>query len=350
MVSYLSYDSGFDANSRTRREFILPEIAYVNPLSTPLYSILNRPETTNVLTEWVLGNINFDHSATTVNAHLEGLAASALTPANNKRYRMGSHQMINEKIVDVSRTQRKMDEVGVSDELSHQIWEESLVLAQENERNLLWSTDNAGSSSVARQTSGMWDWLTAFGNKTGNITHNGYTVPDDYSTYLDEVASPMTRDRLNNLTEGAWEQGMNLDNAITFVGKNLKRLISGFGMVYSGSGATLSAAPLNERDIPAAAKTLIDRIDIYEGDFGTLYVNKNRYLTSTSAVTINSKSIVPANSMLIFEPSYFEIREITPISYDPLAKDGDRTRSLLVSEYGLVCRNPKAIVGALNAA
>ena len=352
-VNFLSYDSGQSTSLPTRREFLIDEIAYVNPNDTPLHSILSRPYAPNMLIEWVMGDLNFDFSDTTVNASIEGVPASSLSTTNNKRARLGTHQMINTKLIQVSRTQRQMDEVGVADEYAQQIWEESLNLAKENEKNLLWSVDNAGDSVTARKTAGFWDYLTFFGDNSwtsGSVTKSGYSVPFQYKTYLDETATPMTRERLTKLTEEAWKQGLNLSNAITFVGSELKKLISKMGMVYSGSGATLSAAPLNERNISAAAKTLIDNLDIYEGDFGTLYVNKNRYLTSSSTVTINSKAIVPSNSIMIFEPSYFQLRELQPITHTPLAKDGDRTQGMLVCEYGLVCRNPKAIVGAINAA
>jgi len=350
MTNFRTYDSGQSASLPTRREFILPEIAYVNPNDTPIYSILSRPYTPNTLAEWVMGDLNFDFSDTSVSASIEGIAASAIPTSYNKRTRLGTHLMINTDLVQVTRTQRQMDEVGVADEYAQQIWEKSLNLAKKNEKNFLWSEDNAGDATTARKSSGFWDYLTAFGNATSTVSFNGYSVPVEYSTYLDETAAPMTRDRLNTLMDKGWQQGLNFQNAITFVGSELKKIISGFGMVYSGSGATLSAAPLNERNIPAAARTLIDAIDIYEGDFGTLYVNKNRYLTGTSTVTINSKSIVPANSMMIFEPSYFQIGELQPLTHVPLAKDGDYTQGMLVCEYCLICRNPKAIVGALNAA
>lgn len=376
---YTSFNSGgnnVDSDyGVTRREFILPDIAYHQAVETPLLSSLPQVSVGSVLFEWVMGKYSFDWNSTTMTQDVEGKQhlQSSEDVNNSYRNRASNYLSIVSKDIMVSNTQRWQNEVGVSDEFAQQVHERGVELRQEMERILLFSTQSAGAgdpdTAAARKTHGLVGW--AFGCDPDHVSNpiiagnQIYTSSSDSaaynSLYYKGTGVNLTRDVLNDeILEPFWFKGGELGQSIMMVGAKVKKLISSFGSVYAGSGATLSASPLNERSIPAMAKTLIDRIDVYESDFGPVYVNKNRYMNGTGRfnaygyTTTHASSadddFTPNDSLLLIDPRFLAIGVGRPFHYQPLAKLGDSTQGFLLGEMGLIVRNPRAICAATDIA
>lgn len=343
----------------TIREFILPEIAYQQAVDTPLLSSLPRRQVKDTTIDWVLGNFDFDFNSTTIAADAEGKHHD---PNEQRyRYRARSYCQIISGDIMVSDTQRLRDEVGVQDEYAHQVWEVGITVRQEMEKALMFANPNAGAVGTARKTMGLCNWAFMAGSQT-DPTINGITLPTADSnqfaaTYYDGPGTNIDLDLLNdNVFIPYWRKGAQLGQSIMLVGANVKRLISGFSMNYTGSGATLSASPLNERTVPAEARKLVDRIDVYDSDFGPIYVNKNRYMDSTGKFSLSGNTVstttdddfYPYKGLVMFTSQFVELAVYRGFTHKPMAVGGDNTAGFVVGEMGLVVRNPRGLALARN--
>lgn len=343
----------------TRREDVIEAVSYVNPLETPLLSSIDTVPVDNTRKDWMVDNID-RKSTGAVSATVEGAEFDPTSTITRKRVSNYTH--ILTKGFAVSDTQRSMDEIGVSDEYTHQAWKAMLELATEIEYAAMWSEWAVGSDvPVARQMQGLMAWAYWVSDASNLPTIAGHVQSAPYITTWKDNAAPtdLTLDQFNDdILDPAWAKGMDINQSLIFVGAKLKRLMSKWPMTYQGSGATLTATPLNEREIPAGAKRLVDYVDVYETEFGTLHVNKNRYLNDTDAsfsfdpATANTGppiiSFATNTSMIIFEPRFLAFGILRGMDTIPLAKTGDASRGVALAELTLIVRNTKILAGGRN--
>lgn len=356
------------ANDPTFREqVVMREIAYHQGIETPFLTALGTFDIYNPLYSFVMGHIDFDR--TTIPADREGklhIAKGDLSGKYRLRAYNGIH--IHSREVAVTDVERATREIGVGDEYEQHIWEEELALAVECENILLWSEFQASGTGgytdvvTPPRTHGFFAWLYYTGRATGTVQIAGNQIPSPYNaTYFAGNGTPMTRNQFNTkLLEPYWAKGGELANTLFFLGSRVKTVISQYAMAYNGSGATLTATPLNSRDVAASAYLLVDKLDIYESDWGTVFTIKNRNMSNTTpfanfgangsdaaanAAVLATASIIPATSMLGFNPSYLKYGIMFPISYIPTAKLGSSTEGYCESVFGAVVQNPRAMVG-----
>lgn len=355
-----TYDGLGAAVGGTRREDVIEAVSYVNPLETPMLSSIDTVPVDNTRKDWMLDNITQKVSGT-VSATVEGAEFDPTSTIS--RVRASNYTHIISKGFAVSDTQRSMDEIGVSDEYTHQAWKAMLELATELEFALMWSEWAVGSDApVARRMHGLmpWGyWASDSGNLATIAGHAG-TAPFITTWKSNATAVDLTLDQFNDdILDPAWAKGMDINQSLIFVGAKMKKLMSKWPMTYQGSGATLSATPLNEREVPAGAKRLVDYVDVYETEFGTLHVNKNRYLNDAAGRDIDPSgdggpaqvaSMSPNKTMIIFEPRFLALGVLRGMDTIPLAKTGDSSRGVCLVESTLIIRNTKVIAGGHNLA
>ena len=345
---------GLTTNEPSYREKILNALAYVNGIETPLLNVLAREYERNTLYSWIMGNITFDR--TTIPADVEGKLHTALGDQSTRaRVRAWNGIHIHSKDVVVTDIQRHMDEVGVPDEYQHQVWEQMLSMMVEFENILMWSAYVSGTEGTfaapgtAPRTHGLAPWAIWTGKTGGTVTIAGQEIPNEYSAiYHLGAGTDMTRRQLNdNLLEPFWAQGGEIDHSLCFVGTKVKSVISQYAMIYNGSGATLSSTPLNDRNIPAQAARLVDKLDIYEGDWGRLFVIKNRNMSNPTLPEYTSPggniTIDPTKSMVGFEPRYAAINVFEAPNHVPLAKLGSTSQGYVEAVMGIIQRNPRSM-------
>jgi hypothetical protein len=348
----------------TRREWLLDRIAYVNFVETPLLHSLEKVSSDNTLVEWTMDRIadpRTRHGTTPANIQaLQEDADIDPTPVEH-RTRVCNFSHIWGESFRVTDTQRLMNEVGTSDEYNLQAWKAFLRLGTMFEYILMWSQEAAGSytaggASVARKMMGIFGWGIETGDTGGDATICGRTVPDIYSgTHYAGTGGDLTVDELyDEMLEPAYDKAMNLDQAIFLCGAKVKRVISQFALVYSGSGATLTATPLNERTVPAAARRLVDSIDVFQTDVGPIYVNKTRYMngseTRSGFGSAGATSITVKKSAVCLETPFFKIPVIQGFHIVPLARQGLTSQAVVVGQLSLICHNPRAMFTAIDIA
>lgn len=352
----------------TRREWIIERIAYVNFTETPVLHSCQKTSADNTSVEWTMDRIADPRTrhgtAATAIAALGEDAEFDPTPLEH-RTRCGNVSHIWAEQFRVTDTQRLMNEVGTNDEYNLQAWKAFLRLGTMFEYILMWSKAIAGGfvagagagGATANHMQGIFSWGIDTGDTGAAYTLLGtWLIPDIYSaTHYAGTGADITVDELyDNMLEPAYDKAMNLDQSIMLCGAKVKRIVSGFAMVYSGSGATLNATPLNERNVPAAARRLTDSIDVYQTDVGPLYVNKTRYMNGTETRTgygsAAGTNIAVKDAAVIFEPEFFTIPVIQGFHIIPLARSGLTSQAAVVGQMSLICHNPRAMITAINIA
>lgn len=346
----------------THAERVLPEIAYVHGVETPLLATIGRDTAHNRVFDFILGQID-DDKPFPVTGSVEFKDWTALGTDSASQYRLRGHNytMIKERFVGVSDSQRTTKEFGVADEYDHQLWESGISFGMDWEHAMIWSRALPGvagaiNAGTAQTTAGLLQFAYDTG-VTATPTIAGTEYPAYWSsTYYKGTGNDITRPELvAKVMQPFWEKGGELDHALAFVGTKVKNVISQFSHIHSGSGASLSASPLNDRSIPANLHKIIDKVDVYEGDWGRLFVVKNRNMANSSAYSNygpggSQNDVTPNTSMLLFEPRFVDLVVKQAVTSYDLPKLGHGQGGVIVGEMGLACRNPRATAIAYDIA
>jgi hypothetical protein len=191
-------------------------------------------------------------------------------------------------------------------------------------------------------------------------TANGTLAAGNHRVY---GGTNLSRDAFHATAQEAWAKGLDISRSLWLCGGGPKRVISGWSMQMSGSGATQTAEPINNRTIPAELATLVDTIRVYENDFGLMYINLDRYMnggtpaagasvTELMSWTVNSNIywLMPSSTLLGFDDAYTKIPIMRDIQHVPLAKTGDRSTGMVLIQGGFKALNPRALVGFFGMA
>lgn len=277
-IGLITYDDA------SRREDLIDVVTNVSPQETPLLSTLRRgPDAKQTLHEYPTDT--FADSAD--NAAVEGADFSTVDLTAPSR-----SQNITQIFTDnirVSDTEATVS--GVVPALQYQIQKGLTEHAKDIERALMAGSTASGSSGVARRLTGVINALTT----------NATTMAS---------ASTLTEDIYNNLMELVWgsTSASALPNTV-FVGSKLKRAISGF----TGS---------NTKNVDAATYRIPNRVDVYEGDFGSQKIMLHRDVPSADT----GRSLVGVNT------DYHMLSYLRPTTVRELGKDGDAERRQIVTE------------------
>lgn len=345
-----TYDSGTPGGLTTAREDYADMIAVMSPMDTPLHTTLEAVEAENTTFSWQMDEIT---QPTAVSAKLEGATPSA---ENDNRHRHRNNVMIEHKAIDISDTQRRVNEAGITEEYAYQVMKKSLELLKQQEFNLTWSTYAAGSSGAARQTAGLIEWMRRSGHASEYLSNEqiaGLELPHKYGgTWKDTVGTIQLTDAIlrDDILQPAWRKGMQIPASIGFCGGVLKARLSDLGVVY-GAGSNQVSAMF----IEAEKKKKVLTIDVFESDYGPLSIALNRYIDTTyqQSITYTGGSTfgaagqtAQANQILaIIEPQFWQIAVLRALEHTPLGKAADTTKGYVVSEEGLKCLNPIAGTG-----
>lgn len=371
-TQWQTYNAG-PGDGNTIREDLSDILSIMSPLDTPLLSMLPQVPVSNPYYDWPIDDIPTPDA---VDSEIEGADAvfsntSAL--GNDTRFRMGNGTCINSKTVDVSDSARAANMAGIRDEFAYEVWKKTLEMAKQAEFNYHWAQYSAGSNSgagSARNTEGFISFLYKLGIDAAADKVVGGKAYDTSATgrqsvyvpnyYIPGAKADLTRSILHdNLLTPGWRKGMQVEGAIMLCGAPIKRLVADFALV------TATGGEINSRNIPAEASKMIDTIDFIKTDFGTLYINLDRYLDgaddgSGTAPSARVASIVGtgtgsttkvhtlAKTVLLFQPGMLEIAAYRPAGFTLLAKIGDATKGLVLMETGTKPLNPLAMTGGTD--
>ena len=298
----------------------------LDPMDTWALSNLDKVDAANTFHEW----LSDDLAAAAANLVREGDDATYATAFPARR--LGNYQQISNKTFIVSDTLESVDKIGRKTEVGRLGTKLLKELKRDMEFALVTNqASSAGGNATARSTAGMESWIagpTSLGtNVAANVigtttTANTVTTPGFASGLVaaptdGTTTSALSETNLKAALEGSWTDGGN--PRVILVGSAQKKAIDAFAGIAT---RFVDAAPNKQTSIIGAA-------NMYVSSFGDPHmVVLSRYVRSSVVLCI--------------DPDYWAVSFLRRPQTKDLAKTGDATKKLLVTEYGLVCRNPNA--------
>jgi len=276
-------------------------VVNVSPKDTPFYSMIGETTAMARYKENVADTLT---AANADNALIEGgnFSNTALTA----RSRGGNWCQIFSKVIEVSRTQEKVDKYGgVSSEIKYQITKAFKELGTDVEKAYMVGASASGATATARTLDGL----------TSIASTNTATAASGTTWTATAAASVVAfEEALNDLFDLMYETGQNADTV--FVGGNRKRRIS-------------SLTTNITRNVEAMKKTQINSIDTYISDFGEVNIILERYVPDTHVIAVAL--------------DYFKTAYLSKFMQEPLAKISDSMRFAVVGELTLDFYTEKAV-------
>lgn len=308
------------------REDLEDVIWELDPMDTWALSNLDRVGADATFHEWLSDSL----AAPAANIVREGDEAGFVTA--NPAQRLGNYCQIANKTFIVSETLETVKKAGRSSEagrLGNKLLKE---LKRDMELAVVGNqASSAGGSATGRSMAGMESWIagptastvgqqanavaattTAASATTPGFSGSTVVAPTDGATL-----GALTEGTLKQALEGAWTDGG--DPRVILAPSAQKKAIDAFTGIAT---RFVDTAPKSQAPIIGAA-------NMYVSSFGSPHmVVLSRY--------------VRASVVLCLDPDYWALAFLRNPQKTPLAKTGDAKKTLIVTEFTLVCRNPAA--------
>ena len=301
-------------NTLTRYDAIgiredLSNIIYnISPETTPFVSNMSkRRSVKNTYFEWQTDSL----SAAAANKQLDGDDVGSFT-AVTPTARLGNYTQIMRKVgIIADNLDGAIDEAGRRSELAYQITKQGNELKRDVEYNLVGvnAAAAAGATGTARATASLSAFIrtnTSKGSSGADPTVSSGVVN---AARTDGTARAISETLLKGVLQSVWTQGG--DPKFLMVGAHVKTVVSSF----SGIAAQRYMAP---SDSPT---TIIGAADVYMSDFGSISIVPNRFSRARDAYVI--------------DPDLCELATLRPMQQVELAKTGDATKFMMLTEVGL---------------
>jgi hypothetical protein len=281
---------------KTMVEDVTNEIVNIDYASTPFYSSLGESTATNTVHQW----LNDTYTSSADNAQIEG---NDMTFTDLVEPTRGTNVVqLFQKDVRVSNTAQRVAHYGTGDPYAYQKTKKMVELARDIEKALVAGTRASGASGVSRRLDGAIALITT--NKTARAS----------GTSLSET-------EFNDIMQGIYDSGTDLNVDKAFTGSALKRVITG----YTAGSTKFTNADGNK---------LYNSFSIYESDFGVVTIQLEREVPTTAG----NKGI------LLVDSSKWKVAYLTDgrPQHIPLATIGSAKRGMLEAEITLEALNEKS--------
>lgn len=289
------------------REDLIDAITMVDPETTPFMSMIGTGEAaTNIDHEWTTDELA---AANANNAAVEGDDADpqALTvPARRK-----NTTQISKKEFVISGTAQSIDVAGSEDEFLRQKLKKGIELRQDMEAILVRNQARvSGDSTTARRLRSMEAFITS------NVSRGeGGANGSDTVAATDGTARAFDEAYIKDVAESL---AVNAANFPTVMMCHPSRRKGISGLIQGGN---------NRIDFESGV--LKTSVKVYESDFGDLALVNNRHMRSSGLALLNPD---------LWEVNFLQGRDFID---EPLAKTGDSTKHMMLSEFTLTCFNEK---------
>jgi hypothetical protein len=273
----------------------------------------------------------------------------------------------------VSGTDRAISMYGISDRFALEALKTTQGIVNQFEMSFWWSPgstefgndlNNTGTNAWARQTQGLVHWLCKSGLQRSKIGLGTTSFTDGHgnefgtnsaalntgasSWAYDANGAPLDQAMFKDNLMGQWYAITGRQaGAMGFTGARVKNLFSQFALTANGA--------INERTLSAEARSVIDTIDYYTTDFGTVGLSLSRYLNlsgSNTSVAIAQSAgsvTVPYDEVLLFiDPAYWKIGVLRPVSFYSVGRNRDAEEGQVIGEQAMVCLNPQGGAAIVN--
>ena len=323
--------SGRNNADVSQREDLANFITMITREETPFISSIGKAKATAIYHEW-----QTDELAAPGNSRLaEGTDFDAAqVTVGPHRTRLGNYTQINGKQLAVSGTRRAVDQAGVADEYAYQLKKRGTELRRDVEFDVVHSY-NVASGSGTRSMGGFQSFINdgATVNYVGDFeapatTNNGTTTVIG-SSGLDNTRAALALSDIDAVMQKIYEEGGNATRVM--LSPKLRRDFS-----------DLIQAETNVRRNVDESGKLRQSVDVYMSDFGDLMVVPNYVMGLTHNVDFGNGNVDVADfGALIYDPMWFNIATLRPLTEVDVGQKGDSTVGMMVEETTLEVRNPK---------
>jgi hypothetical protein len=287
----------------------LSDIIYnISPTETPFMTAIAREKSTAVYHEWQTDALETPNPA---NAQIQGddiSAYDAVVPT----VRLGNYTQISRKTVIISMTEEAVDKAGRKSEIGYQVAKKGKSLKRDIETILLMNqARTAPGAGTAGLSASVLAWLRT---NVANIVAGGANptgTPGSTARTDGTTPAPFTEAMLQTALASVWQNSGDEPDFL-LVNSSQKTKITTFG----GN---------NTRYVNAEEQKLVNSIDVYVYDFGSVEVKPDRFMRQRDCLIINA--------------DLWALAWLRPINLVDLAKTGDNEKKMLVGEYTLTSRN-----------
>lgn len=287
------------------REDLSNIIYNISPTETPFMGSIGKATAEAVLHEWQTDAL----AAAGANAQLEGdeTTFAAVTPTVREQNRC---QISSESVI-VSGTQDAVKKAGRTKDMTYQLMKRAKELR--NDMEFVLANNQApvvGNSTTARQLRPLCSWYT-----TNKSRGSGGADGSSTTAATDGTQRALTESLCKTVMQNIWTAGGDVD--MWMCGAFNKTVISGF----TGN---------HTRTQDTANKKLVTSVDVYESDWGRHKIVANRFSRD--------------RDLHMLDTGMWALATLTgreTKTYD-LAKTGDATKALILTEYTLEARNQAA--------
>ena len=293
------------------REDLVNAIYNVDPVETPFLTMAPKAKAKGTLHEWQTDT----YDAATDNKAIEG--ADATFAAANPTVRLTNITQIATKTAQISGTLEATDLAGRGREMNYQMLKQGKVIKTDMETTLV-GTNKAkvvGNSTTARETASILAWIAT--NTSVGATGTDPSPIDGTDPRNDGTQRAFTEGLLETVIDSIWNSGGNPDTIL--LGSFNKRAMNAF----VGRAASVASV-----DTPAAAKTIISSVDIYESDYNKLKIVPDRFSR--------------ARDVIVYQKSMWAVAFLRNMQPLDIARIGDAERKQIITEYTLEARNEKS--------
>jgi len=302
------------------REDLLDVIYDISPTDTPFVSNVGSGSSKGTFHEWQKDSLE----APADNPVAEG--ADAAPAAVNPTIRLGNYCQINDKSFVISGSDMVADNAGRGVEMSYQEAKKGLELRKDIEFTCVGvnkaraaGTGNNPGAAVARETATVLSWIAT---NTDKDINGADPTGDGTDARTDSVDTrPFTEALLTNVIDKIYLAGGTPD--MIMANTQQKRVIS-----------TSFRGGSDQNNSDVSAKRIINAVDFYESDYGTLSVVPNRYMRQ--------------RDVLVLDSDMFSVDYYRPFFTHDLAKTGDNEKKQMVVEWTLQSKEEASSGGVFD--
>jgi hypothetical protein len=238
--------------------------------------------------------------------------------------RLGNYTQISRKTVIVSMTEEAVDKAGRKSEIGYQVAKKGKSLKRDIESILLMNQARAAGTvgATAAKLGSVLSWIKT---NTSHVQAGGSNPTNaDGTTARTDGTTPIAMVELDLQTALAsvWQNSGDEPDFV-LVNSTQKQKIT----TFTGN---------NTRYVNAEEQKLVNSIDVYVYDFGSVEIKPDRFMRQRDCLIINS--------------DLWGLAWLRPINLVDLAKTGDNEKKLLVGEYTLTSRNEAGSGGVFDLA
>ena len=284
------------------REDLTDMIYRITPTDVPFISMAAKTKASATLHEWQTQDLA---AAVSSNAQVEGDDASAKTVTPTVR--LTNRTQISTKTVIVSGSQQAATTAGRKDELGYQMSLASLELKRDMETS---ATQLGVLATSPRQSRGLVGWCVDNTSKASDTTLASYTGNTDKT---DGTTRAFTETQMKSALQLTWTAGGNPD--MIMLNGAAKQTFS----TFTGNATRFDKSEDGK---------LYASVDVYASDFGELKAVPNRFQRT--------------RDVFILEAAKWAIAYFRPFQTAEIAKTGDAEKRMILAEWTVEARAPKA--------